>query len=124
VAFPPAFTAYTRLDPDGIAPELEEELLELEEELLELEEELLDEELLFDELLEELDDVPCSCGVPQAARASSVELSMVCLTFMGPLTVCFGGQFSLKSHKRNVPFIVGIFRIGSRSLVINWQHPI
>lgn len=49
-AEPPALTAYTKLEPGGITPELDE----LEEELLEedelLEEELLEEEVLLDEL--------------------------------------------------------------------------
>jgi hypothetical protein len=83
IAGPPALTAYTKDEPLGIPPELEDELEELDElledelldELLVLpEEELLDEELLEDELLDELEeDVACGGFSPVQAVKKDVN---------------------------------------------------
>lgn len=98
MAGPPALTAYTRVEPAGILPELEEledELLD-DEELLE-EDELLDEEVLLldvlleeDELLEELPTVPPDEVLPpphptrrtHAASAPPVKLSILLIAYI------------------------------------------
>lgn len=89
VALPPALTAYTKLDPAGIAPELEEELLDVE-----LLDELLDDEL-FDELLEdELDDGGCP-SPPQAYKVNSIEPVIAVLIFIRPHSIFMGCALSV-----------------------------